>query len=235
MRTSKSILCLILAISMCVIASCAPSLRKIGRQQGCEIAEDHLQTYIVQDIRQERFKKNLPYRAVLLPLSVTLGFFLNYLGQLSVILPVLAPTGATLGGGEVKAPLIQQAITYSPFKGTRLDRVDDSVIANANFDLGMCYYQSENWSQASSFFESLLDSHYSQYIGEENLLFLLGDCYYMLSLFDRSAEDYRKFMDYCRQNDDRIPLVQQRIKVIEAMSKKGLWGMENEEEGGENQ
>lgn len=229
MRIIKVVSGLFLTVWILFASSCAPSLQRVGREQGCDVAEEYIHTYIVNDIREERFKRNLPYRAALMPLSVSLGLILNYISQTTIILPIIAPTGLRLIGSEFKALGLQQAVTYSPLKGSKLDRVDDSVIAHANFDLGMCYYESGNFAQASTYFENLLHSSYAQYIGEQNLLFLLGDCYYMLSLYDRAVDSYKRFMDYCRQDDDRIPLVKQRIKAIDALHKKGLWGIEQEE------
>jgi len=219
----------LLAAGMLITAACAPSLQKVGRQQGCDIAEEYLPSYIVHDIKKERFKKNLPYRMVLLPISVTVGFLFNYLSQATVILPLIAPSGHKLLGNEFKALGLQQAISYTPLKGSKADHFDDSVIAHADFDVGYCYYQSGNYSKASSYFETLLGSSYAQYIGEQNLLFILGDCYYMLSLYDKSVDAYRKFLDYCSQEDDRIQLVNNRIKTIDALKKKGLWGIEHEQ------
>ena len=229
MRATGVITRLLLATGMLFIASCAPSLQEIGREQGCEVAEEHLQAYIVREIRNERFERNLPYRLAMLPFSVTFGYIFNYIGQLNFVLPLLSPTGYSLEGTEFGALLLENVLTYSPLRGSRLDKLDNSVIARAQFEVGMCYYETENYAQASAFFEDLLDGTYAQYVGVEYLFFLLGDCYYMLSLYERSIENYQCFLHYCSADDDRIPLVEQRIKTIEAIYKKGLWGIENPE------
>ena len=221
MRADHKRTCLLFTLALAIfLSSCAPSLRKIGRRDGCDAAEEYLQAYIVRDIKQVRFQRNLPYRVALLPLSLTVGFLLNYFVQVFNIVPAVASHSSSLNGPLVQALFIEKAATYSPFKGKKLDKLDDSIIAGADFDVGRCYYESGDYSQASTYFEELLHSNYRQYIGEENLLFLLGDCYYMLSIYDRAVFDYRKFLEYCHQNDERIPLVKERIKMIEALSKR---------------
>lgn len=209
-----------------LISSCAPSLTRMGEKSGCEAAEEYLQYYIVQQIKVRRFEKNLPSRLVILPASITMGFLLNYLSQMTFFLPLLAPTGYTPKGTEFKALLFKKALRYTPLHGSRLDRVDESVIARANFEVGLCYYRHGNYAQASAFFESLLDNDYWYYIGADNLYFLLGDCYFQLGIYDRSVENFRSFLEHCSPSDDRIGLVKSRIETINALHRKGLWGLE---------
>lgn len=223
---SKSLFFIILIVFL--LSSCVPSIKRGGEKKGCEWAEEYLQYYIVQQIKVKRFEKNLPSRLVILPASVTVGFLLNYLSQLTFILPLLAPTGYTPKGTEFKALLFKKALRYTPLHGTRLDRVDESVIADANFKVGLCYYHERNYAQASAFFESLLENDYWYYLGAENLFFLLGDCYYQLGMYDRSVKNFQSFLEYCSPRDERIDLVKSRIETINALYRKGLWGLEEE-------
>lgn len=205
---------------------CAPTLREIGREQGCYAAEEYAGLYIERKVRRERLKSDLPYRVALLPLSVTVGFLFNYIGQLEFIVPLFAPTGFSLDGTDFGALYLGNVATYSPLHGTRLDEIDDSVIAFANFDIGMCYYEEDNFAQASAFFENLAGSKYGRYVGKENLFFLLGDCYYMLGMYDAAINNYRLFLEYSAHNDNRNELVKKYMKTIDVLDKKGLWGIE---------
>lgn len=225
----SSKLIFVMMLTAILFSSCTPSIRRVGEKSGCEAAEEYLQYYIVQRIRVERFEKNLPSRLLILPVSVTMGFLLNYLSQMNFVLPILAPAGYTPKGIEFKALFFKKAVRYTPLNGSRLDRVEESVIANANFDVGLCYYSHGNYAQASAFFESLFDNDYWYYIGADNLYFLLGDCYFQLGMYDRSVKNFQRFLEFCIPSDDRIGLVKSRIETIKGLQKKGLWGLEEEQ------
>ena len=218
---------IILALAV-IVGSCSSTIRKVGRQQGCKVAEEKLAYFAEREVRIRRFKDDIKFRLALAPLSFGLGFISNYLLQATFILPALSQGGFTFRGDEIGAISLSKALTYTRLQGTRLDEVDDKAIAKMTFEVALCYYESENWTQASSYLESLRESRYELYIGQDNILFYLGKCYYMLGLYDSSLESYRTFLNVAPRLDLRRGQVNQSIRTIETISKKGLWGLEHD-------
>ncbi len=197
--------------------------------EGCEAIEGKIAYFAEREIRRRRFADDIKRRLALLPISLGLGAMANYLLQATYILPAIAPEGFKIEGNEIKIISIYNVITYTRLHGSRLDRIDNEAIAFVTFEVGMCYFENEDWGQAANYFENLRESIYELYIGEENLLILLGECYYMLGLYNKSLANYRCFLKVSSPDDHRRGRVKRQIRTIETLMKKGLWGMEGEE------
>ena len=228
-RRNRNRLFLIITLSASLAGSCAPTIQDVGRREGCEAAEERLAYFAEREIRIRRFKDDIKLRLTLAPLSFGLGIISNYLLQATFIIPALAPGGYSMRGDEISAIGLKKALAYTRLRGSRLDAVDDKAIAKMTFEVAMCYYENENWNQASTYLEGLRGSKYELYIGEENILYCLGRCYYMLGLYDSSIESYRNFLKVAPILDFRRGQVNRSIRTIETLSKKGLWGLERPE------
>ena len=216
---------MITVLVVVLVSACTPAVRKAGRKEGCASVEEKLAYYMEREVRKRRFKVDIKYRVVLVPISLTVGFFANYFMQAIFILPVLAPEGFPLEDYQIEALGLGRALTYRHLQGSRLDKVDDSAIAFVTYEVGMCYYEEGNYAQASTFFESLLGTNYAYYVGEDNLLYPLGKCYYNLEEYDAALANYRRFMKVAPKLDTRRRAVTRSIRNIEAMQQKKLWGM----------
>jgi len=232
MRINLSKTLRILIASAVFLSGCAStsvSMREVVEREGCEGLEKKLPYFAEMEIRKQRFRDDMKLRMTLLPISFGLGILANYLLGATYIIPAFAPEGFQLTGNEVGAVGLDRALSATRLTGSKLDKIDDSTLARMCFQVGMCYYEEGNWAQAAAYFESLRGGVYELYIGDHNLLFLLGKCYYMLDIYDQSLESYRLFLETAPVDDERRGQVKRSIRIVETLKNKGLWQLESVE------
>lgn len=219
----------IAALTGSCVSNTVLSMRDVSRREGCEALVEKMPYFAEREIRYKRFKDDAKHKIVMLPISFGLGFLANYLLGATMNLGQLAAEGFALQGNEIKAVGLDRVMSYSNITGSRLDDVDDAAIARVTFQAGLCFYENEEWLDAALYFESVRSSIYAKYIGEENILVLLGRCYYMISDYDKSLECYRLFLKIAPFTDFRRSPVKQSIELVETLRNQGLWGIENSE------
>jgi len=224
----KLLLRLVILLAM-MGAACSSTIMEVGRREGCKAAERKLAYYTEREIRRRRFKDDIKRRLALAPISFGLGAIARYLMHATYILPALAPEGFELKGDEIGAVKLKRVLSYSRLHGSSLDEIDNTAMARTSFEVGICYYRNKDWVQAAAAFESLNETIYALYIGEENVFILLGHCYFMLGLYDKSIDNYQQFLRFSLREDHRRESVSRILRTIEVIQKKGLWGLEKGE------
>lgn len=214
----KSLLASLLTVFI-LVESCAPALRQRAEHEGCDRAAERIAFHAEERIRRARFLENLKMRAALAPFTIVLGVLGNYLLNAVYVLPAVAPEGFKLKKKRIGAIGLERALHYTSVTGTRLERLEDEAIARTIFDVGMCYYRHEDWARAARYFEELRGGVYGIYIGAEKLLFLLGNCYYMMGQYDRALQCYREFLRAAPPRRPRRKFVRRRIEEITASEK----------------
>jgi len=198
----KFFLASVLSVSI-FVNSCAPSLHEVAKRSGCKQAERKISYYAERRIRWLKFREDFKRRAMLAPVSLTLGLLANYLLRVTYVLPAIAPEGFQLDKKNINAIGLNRALHYSNVKGTWMEKLEDKTIARTIFDVGMCYFRNGDWSRAAHHFEKLRGAVYKIYVNECDLLFSLGNCYYMLERYGEALNCYREFIRITPGHDPR--------------------------------
>jgi len=193
----KSLLAGLLAVLILTSAG-APFPPPPAGADKCDRAAREVARHAERRIRRDIFLENLKRRLILVPFTIIVGVVGKYLMEAVYVLPAIAPEGFKLKKKKrLKAIGLERALHYSGVTGTRLERLEDKAIARTIFDVGMCYYRHENWSEAARYLEELRSSDvYEIHVGREKLLFLLGECYYMAGRRSDALKCYREFLRF---------------------------------------
>lgn len=174
--------------------------------------------YIEARRREIKFRRDLPLRSIMIPLSLAGGFAANWFGPVIVSLPLLFPNGR-----EVEGIKFYEMMTYSRLKGSTLDDIDLQSIAEANYYTSLCYYKAEKYDEAVSYLLFIDHDIYIKHVGRGNYYYILGTSYYHANHFKQAHEDLKNFMIYSRTKDKRRKDVSQMIEKLEILKEAGFW------------
>ena len=194
-------------------------LKTTGSGQ-CEEAEKNIGKYIEGRRKQVKFRRDLPLRSVLVPLSLAAGFAMNWFGGTIVQLPLLTPKGREV---KVKGPMLLRMLTFTRIKGSRLDDLDIQTIAEANYDVALCHYDSGEYDEAISYLMFIYHDIYLNHVGRDNFHYLLGMAYYQTNHFKEAQEELKYFMIYSKEKDKRRPEAGEYMEKLEILKEAGFW------------